>query len=96
MAGARVFWTPVPTNYPEGTSPADHYVAHLGTMVSPNVPLTMAEHVFIDVAPGDYPSSVDTVAADGTVLAMHTGPVFHMPTPVVVPVAMNVGVDLVP
>jgi hypothetical protein len=95
MAGARVSWTPVNTNFPEGTSPAHHYTAHLGTLMK-EVPLNELEYVFLDVVPGDYPSSVETVATDGTVLAMHTGPVFHMPTPVVVPVGMNVQVDMVP
>ena len=38
MASDRITWVPTPTNFPEGTSPFDHYVAHLGALVSPNLP----------------------------------------------------------
>lgn len=96
MAGGRIRWVPTQTDFPEGTSPASHYVAHLGTLTSPNKLLTDREHVFPNLSPGDYPSSVDTVAVDGTLLATHAGPVLHVPTPVVIGVAANVSVELVP
>lgn len=95
MAGGRVFWQSVATNFPEGTPAAHHYTAHLGS-VSADEPLTVRQHTFPNLAPGDYQTSVDTVAADGFVIAMQSGPMLHVPTPVVNPVAMNVGAELTP
>ncbi len=96
MAGDRVSWVPTPTNFPEGTSVFSHYLAHLGSFVSPNLPAGTTFYEFPLMAPGDYPSSVDTVAADGTVLNTATGPVYHIAQPVSIPVAMNVQVTRVP
>jgi hypothetical protein len=96
MPGDRVSWVPTPTNYPEGTAAFSHYRVHLGAMISPDLPAGTTMHEFPLLPPGDYPSSVDTVAADGTVLATHAGPVYHVPTPVMVPVAMGVTVERVP
>ena len=96
MAGDRVSWIQTPTNFPEGTSPFSHYVAHLGTLVSPNLPAGTTFYDFPLMSPGDYPSSVETVAADGTVLNTATGPVYHVATPVSVPLAMGVSVSRVP
>jgi hypothetical protein len=95
MAGDRVSWVPTNTNFPEGTAAFDHYVAHLGTQVSPNLAVGTTFFDFPFMAPGDYPSSVDTVAADGTILNTATGPLYHVPTPLVVPVAMGVTVERV-
>ena len=96
MPGDRVTWVPTQTNFPEGTSPFSHYIAHLGTLVSPNLPAGTTSHEFPFMAPGDYPSSVETVAADGTVLATHAGPLYHVATPVSVPIGMTVTVTRVP
>lgn len=96
MPGDRVTWIPTPTSFPEGTSAFSHYVAHLGPLVSPNLPIGTTFHDFPLMAPGDYPCSVDTVAADGTVLNTATGPVYHVAQPVSVPIAMNVTVARVP
>jgi hypothetical protein len=95
MADGRVTWQPVSTEFPEGTSPADHYTVHLGTMTA-DEPLGTTQHIFSGLTPGEYPSSVETIAQDGTVLAMHQGNVLHVPTPVMVPVAMQVQAALVP
>ena len=89
MADGRVTWTRSEHPLSEGTSPAHHYTAHLGTL-SADEPLTATAHTFPNLTPGDYPSSVDTVAVDGSVLATHQGNILHVPTPVVIPVAMQV------
>jgi hypothetical protein len=92
MAGDRVSWTLTPTNFPEGTSPFDHYVAHLGTLTSPALPVGTTFFDFPLMVPGDYPSSVDTVAIDGTVLATRAGPLYHVGAPVSVQTAGAVSV----
>ena len=94
MADGRVTWTRTNTPFAEGTSPADHYEVHLGTL-SAGEPLTATAHTFPNLTPGEYPSSVDTVAVDGSVLATHQGNVLHVPTPIIVPVATSIQAELV-
>jgi hypothetical protein len=92
MAGDRMSWTLTPTNFPEGTSPFDHYVAHLGTSNSPDLPPGTTFYDFPLMVPGDYPTSVQTIASDGTVLATRTGPLYHVGTPVSVQTAGSITV----
>lgn len=94
MPDARVRWTPVPTEFPEGTPAAHHYTASLGAL-SADAPLTATFHLFPDVPPGDYQSKVDTVAADGTIIASQIGNVLHVPAPVLIPLATSVLAELV-
>lgn len=94
MASVRVTWVATTTEFPEGTPLVHHYTVHLGSLTA-DEPVGVSAHEFPNVAPGDYPSSVETVAADGTVLAMHQGNVVHVPQPVMVPIAMQVQASLV-
>jgi hypothetical protein len=68
---------------------------HLGTLTA-DEPAGVLFHVFPNVPPGDHPASVDTVAADGTVLRTLTLPNLRVPTPVSVPLAANGSVTLIP
>jgi hypothetical protein len=89
MADVQVMWQTQATPFPEGTPAEDHYVVHLGGLMT-NVPLGMTQHTFIAVPPGDYPSSVDLVAVDGSVLGSATGNTVHVPQMVTVQMPMNV------
>jgi hypothetical protein len=89
MASVRVTWQGQTTEFPPGTKPAWAFVVHLGTLTA-TVPLGTFEATFADVPPGQYPSSVEVVAADGTVLAAGTGNVLTVPAPVLVPVPSQV------
>jgi hypothetical protein len=92
----RLSWTPTDTTYPPGTSPFDHYVAYLGTEVSPPLPAGTTFYDFPELPPGDYPSALDTVAVDGTILRHEDGPMYHVEPPVIVPVGMGLMVARVP
>lgn len=94
MANVLVTWTVQSTEFPEGTSPADHYAVHLGTLMA-SVPLGSLECTFVDVMPGDYPSAVEVIAMDGTVLGRATGNTVHVPQPVSIPMPLAVQVQLV-
>jgi hypothetical protein len=91
----RMSWTLTPTFFPEGTSAFHHYLARLGPHVSPELPAGTTFFDFPELPPGDYASSVDTVAVDGTVLASHAGPLYHVPSPVEIAVAMGIMVERV-
>src|SRR5262245_20511373 len=96
MASVRVSWQTVSTSFPEGTSPLSHYVAFVGSVASPNLPPGTLSHTFADVSPGDFATGVDSVAMDGSVLATNSGPVVHVPQPVMVNIASSVTAEVLP